>query len=129
MKDLLLKIKKRNYIYKFFSYLSVFILFAVPMSSMFGYFRGNNLVALIWLISCFSLIYFMKNTYKKLSLSELEIIKNDDEYKEFKKVLKDFVKDETHLNYMVIEKAFTKFEKNKIFENAARKNFVDSLKE
>lgn len=128
MRDLLLKIRKRNHIYKFFMSLSTLLVFAVPISTMFGYFRGSSInLWVVWVVSILSMVYFMRNTHKKLSSSELEIIKNDVEYVEFKKVLKDFIKDESYLNYIVIEEAFRKFENNKIPENVIKNNFIDTL--
>lgn len=131
MKELLLKIKKRNERYNIAIMLNVMVLVAFMFSLLF--YRESWSIPFIGLVAGFLLVAFVLITAKKdekISIEDLRIIQEDKEFENFKPFLKPYIKNESDLNYVQILKAFADFqyEQDKPEDVAERERFVNELK-
>lgn len=133
MKDLFLKIKKRNMIFIIAAFVCTLIAICICISLLFGYFINitqDNIFysSVVFLLSGTMTFVFLNALDNKLSKKELEIIKDDNEFREFRKFLKVDINSSEDLTYYKFILSYKKFETSKIPDNAARTDFFNSLK-
>jgi len=125
--DILEKFKKRNLIYDFLTKFSFLLMIGFLISTFFGYFRNSLLGGIIFIILLFSMFIFKIKSNNNIELEALEIIKNDNDFLEFKPFLKDFVKNDRDFTYDNFIAAYENFKDSKLPKNETKKSFLDTL--
>lgn len=128
MIEILEKFIKRNLIYSSLTKISFILLVGFLFSLPFGYFRNSFLGAIIFIIFASSTVIFHIKSKSKIELEDLEIIKDDNNFLEFKPFLKDYVKSDRDFTYDNFIAAYEDFKDSKLPENVIKKSFLNTLK-